>query len=191
MINELDVTTVESMQNASCKYLKKWAGLFKKSDKGILFRSKEAFGRGITSLKTHYKRMQIIKCYMLRHSKDEKIIKIYQCREEREGKMSKTWKASQDMDSIEKLVQHNLHFPGQTDRVGLGHKRFCRKVSNGEIRKLVTTEVLHAQDREWKSHATTLKLQGDWTNWTLNTCHTDLSWNSLCYQANTQVILLC
>ena len=67
--------------------LKKWAGIYQKVDNGLLFRSKENFGLGITSLTDHFERMQLIKCELLQSSVDLTVQKLYNVRAETNEKL--------------------------------------------------------------------------------------------------------
>ena len=55
---------VEQAQLPSLK-LKIWAGIGLTVDNGLLFRYKQNFGLGLTSVSDHYQRMQPVKCELL------------------------------------------------------------------------------------------------------------------------------
>ena len=57
--------------------LKKWAGIYRGADRGLLYRSRDLFGLGITNVVHHFRKMQIVKCSILSLSKDEQVRTIY------------------------------------------------------------------------------------------------------------------
>ena len=62
--------------------LKKWAGINLTVDNGLLFRSKENFGLGLTSITHNYEHMHLIKCELLQNSIDLTVQKVsYQSRQ--------------------------------------------------------------------------------------------------------------
>jgi len=70
------------------------AGINLRVDNGLLFRSKENFGLGLTSIIDHYERMQLIKCELLQNSIDSTVQKLYHVRADKNAKLSKVWKAT-------------------------------------------------------------------------------------------------
>ena len=73
MINDLTRSFAFELQAEINLKLKKWAGIGRTVDNGLLFRSKQNFGLGLTSLSDHYQRMQLVKCEFLRNSHDASI----------------------------------------------------------------------------------------------------------------------
>ena len=62
LINDLDLSFAQDLQRNINRTLKRWAGIGKSVDNGLMFRSKKNFGLGLTSISDHYQRMQLIKC---------------------------------------------------------------------------------------------------------------------------------
>ena len=77
MINDLTRSFALELQAEINLKLKKWAGIGRTVDNGLLFRSKQNFGLGLTSLSDHYQRMQLVKCELLRNSYDTIIQQLY------------------------------------------------------------------------------------------------------------------
>ena len=73
MVQDLPLSFAEALERKVRAQLKRWAGLFKYADVGSLFRSKSKFGLGLTSVTTHFVKMQVIKCSLLKHSGDPDI----------------------------------------------------------------------------------------------------------------------
>ena len=70
LIHDINLYFVEELQKHVNVYLRKWAGLFKKADPGVLYRPKTLLGLGLTSLVRHFKSMQIVKCHICKRSED-------------------------------------------------------------------------------------------------------------------------
>jgi len=56
MINDLDRSFSLDLQAEVNVQLKRWAGIGRSVDNGLLFRSKTKFGLGLTSVSDHYQR---------------------------------------------------------------------------------------------------------------------------------------
>ena len=81
MINDLTRSFALELQAEINLKLKKWAGIGRTVDNGLLFHSKQNFGLGLTSLSDHYQRMQLVKCELLQNSHDTTIQQLYKTRE--------------------------------------------------------------------------------------------------------------
>ena len=162
--------------------LKKWAGLFRKADVGCLFRSKEQFGLGLTSVVDHFERMQIIKCFLLQHSEDADVRKVYESREKRESsETGRVWRPTPLTNSLVSDVSLQLRFPSQVGHQGLGSGNFKADYSAAERRKFVTTAARGRTENRLIAHAHSLSLQGVWLQWADRVTPFDLSWKHLIY----------
>ena len=65
LINDLDLSFAQDLQRNVNMTLKKWAGISKSVDNGLMFRSKKNFGLGLTAIAAHNQKMQLIKCQPL------------------------------------------------------------------------------------------------------------------------------
>jgi len=74
----------------------------------------------LTSLEYHFEHLQLVKCCLLENSKDETTQAIYKHHKERVQNISSRWKASVELAKIDPVVDHNIHFSGQSGREGLG-----------------------------------------------------------------------
>ena len=88
-----------------------WAGLYRSVDLGVLFRSKEQFGLGLTSVADHFERMQIIRCQLLKDSIDPEVRSIYNAKVRRELLHGRVWRATQLASIVESEAQHRIQFP--------------------------------------------------------------------------------
>ena len=70
MIYDFNITMAKSWDRRTGVYLKKWARIFRNADVGILYRSRKLFGLQLTPPYLHFKKMQIIKSHILKHSHD-------------------------------------------------------------------------------------------------------------------------
>lgn len=77
LVYDLNLFFVRGLDKQVIPFLKRWAGLFRNSDLGALFRRREHLGLQLTSLELHYKRMQLVKCSLLQSSSDADIRAIY------------------------------------------------------------------------------------------------------------------
>jgi hypothetical protein len=169
------------------RYLKKWAGLFKSADLGVLYRSRERFGLGLTRISTHFKKMGVIKCLLLKHSEDPDICQIYEKRAKHEANL-RTWRASQETTKVEQIVEHKIRFAGQTDRLGLGNGCYEFDLSNESHRQMCTQAIMDCESEKYWSHAHTLSMQGIWTTWAEHVHPLDYSWNTLIYGPGKTII---
>ena len=93
--------------------LKRWSGIYRSADVGLLFRSKKNFGLGLTSISMHFERMQLIKCSLLKGSSAKSVRQIYAHRQEKESRLARVWRGSKALTSVESEVELNLQFPRQ------------------------------------------------------------------------------
>jgi hypothetical protein len=103
--------------------LKKWAGLYRGSDLGCLFRRREHLGLQLTALEHHYLHLQVVKCSLLQNSKDEDIRAIYEHRKLRVTAFQRRWSGPKELAQLEPVADHNLRFAGQIGTAGLGDKK--------------------------------------------------------------------
>ena len=61
IINDFDKSFALELQRKVNVQLKRWAGIGRSVDNGLLFRTKNNFGLGLPSVSDHYQRMQLIK----------------------------------------------------------------------------------------------------------------------------------
>ncbi len=76
LVHNFNLWFAKELEKKITTRLKRWAGLFRGSDLGVLFRRREHLGLQLTSIVYHYQRMQLVKCCLLASSKDEKVRKI-------------------------------------------------------------------------------------------------------------------
>jgi hypothetical protein len=116
IIHDFDQSFVEALCVQTNDVLRRWAGLHIGTDAGCLYRSKESFGLGLTSLVSHYRQLQVVKCHLLKHSLDPDIRKTYAFRAQRESLFKRVRRASSLLNKVEPIVEFQLRFQGQHDR---------------------------------------------------------------------------
>lgn len=185
--DNLPLSLAHSLTTIANRFLKSWIGLFKRADTGVLYRSKPRFGLGLTSVSCFFKRMNVTKCLLLKHSDDKDIKDIYNHRAKREESLS-TWKGTKETSDIELMVDHKLRFAGQTHRLGLGNNCYKADLSPVEYRKLCTSTISENETEKYWAHAHGLNLQGIWSQWFEHTNPLDFSWSSLIYGPGKSII---
>ena len=73
LVHDFDKSFAKKLNSTAVKYLKSWAGIASSADTGVLFRSKDNFGLGLTSVVDHFLKMQLIKYDLFQNSPDESI----------------------------------------------------------------------------------------------------------------------
>ena len=91
LVHDLSLFFVKQLDGSIISCLKKWAGLYRNSDLGCLFRRREHMGLQLTALEQHYLHLQVVKCCLLQASKDVDIREIYELRKARVSAFSRRW----------------------------------------------------------------------------------------------------
>ena len=142
LVYDFDKSFVLGLEKSAIKILKKWCGVGAKVDNGLLFRSKNNFGLGLTSIADHFERMQLVKCELLKNSVDESVRLLYSNRERLNFKLTRVWKVTNLSKIVNAEVNLNLQFPSQCSRAGLGFGNFNPKPSFEERRNLLPQKLL-------------------------------------------------
>ena len=157
IINDLDKSFALELQRKVNVQLKRWAGIGRSVDNGLLFRTKNNFGLGLTSVSDHYQRMQLIKHELLKNSVDPTVVKLFKHREQQNSNFSRIWKATNILAIANDEVDLNLKFPTQTTREGLGFGKYNPNPSQSERRKLVISKAQEISQESLLSHTLSLK----------------------------------
>jgi hypothetical protein len=107
---------------------------------------------------THFKKLQVIKCHLLKHSPDEDIRRAYAAR-------TTVKRPSHWLAQIEPSVDHRLKYKGQTDRAGLGSVkgRYSANVSAKEHRARCAKAVAEQDQGAAYQHTVSLAWQSVWS----------------------------
>ena len=95
MIHDLDLSFAKDIDRSVIPWLKKWSGVGRTVDTGLLFRSRQSFGLGLTAVADHYQAMQLVKCQLLQQSDDDSSRALYTSMKSRQTKGRK-WRASRN-----------------------------------------------------------------------------------------------
>ena len=188
MIHDLDVSFARELQSLVQPHLRKWAGLHRSVDPGVLYRSRANFGLQLTSVEQHFVSMQIVKGQLLQASVDENVRAMWKSKESREASMGRLLKVSKLNRQMQSQVELNLLFPSQTSRQGLGHGNFKASHTSREKRQLVSAVTKSIADEKLVQHAHCLSQQGVWTRWHQDVIPFDFSWQNLLYGPGPQAI---
>jgi hypothetical protein len=172
-------------------YLRRWAGLFKSSDVGTLYRPRELLGLNLTSATVHFERMRIIRCHLLKHSADKDVATVYQNRARRHEDNTTTWRDTQLLEKVETIVAHVSKFQSAAphDKRGLGHNLFVAHLDNhAQHRKRCVAAVRQLDTERHMSHAAELAMQSVWTHWADSSGPFDLSWRNLIWGPGPRII---
>lgn len=85
LVQDLPLSLALDLDVITNRFLKKWTGLYRQADLGILYRSHERFGLGLTKVSSHFKKMGVVKCMLLKNSVDPNIKLLYHNRLEHEA----------------------------------------------------------------------------------------------------------
>ena len=128
--------------------MKKWAGIARSADSGLLFRANTNFGLGITPISDFYQRMQLVKRELLRNSTDPNVQKLYETRKTRNQSVRRVWNATNLARTVNAKVDLDLKFPAQESHKGLGFGNFNPNPSQKDRRKLVIKKAVSLKNLE-------------------------------------------
>lgn len=181
----------KSIQQPTNVYLRKWAGLSKSSDQGILYRSHKDLGLNLTSVITHFESVKVIYCHLLKHSADPMVAAVYQNRVRRHSSNKKTWRDTQLLEQVEKMVAHGAKFQAASpsDKRGLGQNIYvAHKDSHAEHRKRCGAAVHQLSSEKLLAHTAQLAMNSVWTHWSEKSIPFDLSWRNLVYGPGPRIV---
>ena len=188
MIQDLDISFVEGLEKTVNRRLKAWAGVYRSTEVGVLYRSKAHLGLGLTSISTHFKRMQLVKCLLLSESKDGNVRALFKARSDREETHSRVWRPTQLATQVAAEVQRRLQVPTQSDRKGLGSGVFVANPTPAQRRRLASTVVQELDEEKRIEHSVGLAQQSAWMQWTDTALPFDFSWQNFIYGFNDKVV---
>lgn len=191
LAHDLTHSLSESLEKIATSHLKKWAGIYKSAETGVLYRAKENFGLGLTTVTEFFERMQLVRCQILRNSICEDIRSIFEARAARQsGESGFRWRATRLNSNMEAYALHRMRFPGQCDRKGLGHGRYkpALSFSCADKRKIIASVSMQIAEEKRVAHSSQLARQGAWTSWKEQSNPFDFSWRSLIWGLSEDLI---
>jgi hypothetical protein len=188
LIYDLNLSFAKSLTTAILPKLKRWSGIGRTVDTGLLFRARKNFGLGLTSVTDHYQRMQIVKCDLLANSVDPNIRALFETRVKREATQTRIWSATKLHSMAVAESDLKQKYPANPGRQGLGLTRNTANLNPSEKRKLVTQLALSFAEEKRIAHAHSLARQGVWLQWQENTTPFDFSWHNLIYGPGRHIL---
>ena len=122
LVHDLCLTFAVELDKVSIPFLKR--RLYRGADIGCLFRLRKDLGLQLTSFTFHFKHLQLVRCCLLKNSRDPVVAGAFTLKAARERSFSRTWSASQELEKLGPLVEHEVRFGGQQGREGLGVGRY-------------------------------------------------------------------
>ena len=132
-VHDLNLCFAKELDKFVIPRLKRWAGLYRSSDVGALFRLRVHLGLQLTSIEFHFEHLQLVKCCLLQNSEDEKIRSIYALKADRVSTFTSRWAAPNELAKLQEVVEHDLRFAGQTGRAGLGSNKADPYIANPSV----------------------------------------------------------
>lgn len=188
LIHDFNISFAVELEKLISTTLKQWAGIYRGADIGSLFRSRDKFGLGLTSISQFFCKMQLIKCSLLQNSGDPNVRLVFEFRSRRKASWRIKWSAEKLFHELSADVLLQTRFPSQNSRLGLGHDVFDGQPSESEIRKLITSTATKAEQDRLFAHSVSLSRQGRWTVWLEEVIPFDLSWKNLIYGPGPRVL---
>ena len=108
--SDLSLSFSQELDRKTIPRLKSWAGLYRGTEVGALFRSREHLGLQLTSIEEHYQHLQVVKCCLLQSSQDECIRTLYAQRKEKVCEFTARWSGPKELAQLEPVADHALRF---------------------------------------------------------------------------------
>jgi hypothetical protein len=183
MMYDIPLTVLSALEAKCTKYLKRWLGLQQTSTREYLYMSRKKHGFQLHSLVSLYKRLQLTRYHLLKHSPDKQTQALFARERQREQKQKRKWKAVQTMERHEAVLLHEEQLNQQArKRGGLGYE--AAKCSGPDastthgLRKLISQRQAAEDDAKRLAHLRTLQMSGLWAEWD-HVRARDLSWTRL------------
>ena len=191
LIHDMSCSFVKDLEAIQTQALKRWSHYPKHSPKEIFYRSAKHHGWHMKQLVPFFKKMQLVKCHLLKTSSDEDVRLIYESRSRREQAESQSdnpvlhgkWQPTQELESLCKEVHWQEMVQGAratTDTSGLGfNTRSTGKLSpKAEERKAVLKlSEAHEEEKRYL-HCLQLGHFSEWVKWD-GVMAQDRNWNEL------------
>ena len=168
MIYDLPLTMVESLESTCTRYLKKWLGIPRSANVDVLYVFRKLRGLQLQNVATAYKRLQLVRLHLLKHSADDQVRLMYE--RMRDGPRDKRRKFDpiDQLELLEAMVnnEHQLNVQAR-NRVGIGYDAPDRtaKFTPAQVRRQVVELQANASNDERLAHLRTLEMQGKWARW--------------------------
>jgi len=196
MIHDIPPSWVdENIQPLVDRMLKKWTGLARAANTNIFYRAKKHYGLHLTHMVDFTKRLQVIRCHLLKHSKDPRVVEVYRAKEARHAaevdSLRMRWRPTKALSKAEAAVAHQkVVGTACVGRQGLGYgvrQRTTTSDPRQEHRKSVCHQLeLEAENLRYVEESDHI-VQGGWQRWQ-ELAAADLSWNRLLYTLSPDAV---
>ena len=188
LIHDFNLSFATELRDLVGSTLKRWAGVYRSADIGSLFRTRDNFGLGLTSVSHFFCKMQLIKCSLLDNSADPGVRLVFGHKAKKTSAWSVKWSVHRIFKSYSADVLLQTKFPSQSGRLGLGHGVFNGNPSKADVRKLITKTADDIDQQKLFCHSAQLSTQGEWINWSQGMVPFDLSWRNLIFGPGDRII---
>ena len=97
-------------------------------------------------------------------------------------------RGSHFLSHVEPVVSHQLKFPHQSNRQGLGHGNYITPNTAKDHRTLLVNTIRQEYTNKRMAHSHSLVLQGVWTHWIDYVEPFDITWNTIIYQIQPKLL---
>eukprot|EP01116_Phalansterium_solitarium_P024758 TRINITY_DN915_c0_g1_i1.p1 TRINITY_DN915_c0_g1~~TRINITY_DN915_c0_g1_i1.p1 ORF type:complete len:1519 (-),score=80.60 TRINITY_DN915_c0_g1_i1:440-4996(-) len=183
MIYELPLTFVEQLESTCTRFLKRWLGLAKCAVTDILYVDRQHHGFQLHALATFYRRLQLVRLHLLKHSPDPEVQKLFVRLSQAPRDKRLKWNPFDALEMHETtLLNERALNEQQRSRSGLGFRLTASDHSPLDsltgMRDAISKREQTESIRERLDRLRTLEMQGSWSLWD-TACQQDLSWRAL------------
>jgi hypothetical protein len=187
LIHDMSPSFVEDLGALQTRMYKKWSHYAKTGNATVFYRRGVHFGLGMKEMVPFFKKMQLVKCHLLKTSTDDDVRTLYRARSEHEHSLKQSadpamrhaWKPCVEMEPLLSEAKHRKMIKGaQSGTAGLGMAPAARKKDTklGEERaemlkvfedRQEERRYLHGLNKEhfaaWVMWDSVLETNHDWT----------------------------
>ena len=95
--------------------LKTWTGLYRSAEVGTLYRHREHLGLQLTSIRSHFMHLQLVRSCLLANSQDPLIQKIFSRKSVHVSSFANRWSGPKALSILAPVADHKIRFAGQRD----------------------------------------------------------------------------
>ena len=189
LIYDFDMSWAKSLEAVATRKLKLWSGLYRSALTSTLYRSRADFGLGLTSVSAFYRKMQLSRMHLLKHSADENLKALYLETHARQSQAKRIWQPSVILENLESRVTFEQKFAGQLDRKGLGFvpDRYSKSLTLSQHKEKVMEKLSQEIRSDFVAHDLDKALQGLWIRLE-DVQPFDFSWSHLINTRNPRLV---
>ena len=175
LIHDMSPSFVAGLGALQTRKFKEWSHYAKHGNATVFYRSAEHFGLKMKEMVPFFKKMQLIKCHLLKTSSDADVCELYQARSKREKMATQssnpvvkgTWRPTVELEPLLSEAKARKMIRGaQTGTAGLGLAPSRRKQdSTAEERAEVLRAFESITEHERYVHCLSLEHFAEWVKW--------------------------